>query len=78
MWRYTLNDSIWTWMFGPNTRGANSVYGTLGVANPSSTPGAIKAHKSWFVVETREYWCFGGSRYAGMSFSTVPLIEARA
>ena len=54
----------WTWMSGSNTAGAIGVYGALGVASPSSVPGARDGGVSW-TDSSGNFWLFGGEQLSG-------------
>jgi N-acetylneuraminic acid mutarotase len=49
----------WTWMSGSDTGSAIGVYGTLGVASTSNTPGARGGSVSWIDI-SGNLWLFGG------------------
>lgn len=59
LWEFNTSTKQWTWMSGSNTAGALSVYGTLGVADPTNVPGARFGSVGW--VDTNgALWLFGG------------------
>ncbi len=60
LWRY--NGTYWTWMSGNDTRNQPGVYGTKGVASPSSVPGS--RHFATSCTDTSgNFWLFGGEGY---------------
>lgn len=59
LWRYNPQSGDWTWMSGGANFG-NPVYGTKGIFDTLSYPGARFAHTSWQGNDGK-YWLFGGS-----------------
>jgi N-acetylneuraminic acid mutarotase len=59
LWRYSPGSGQWTWVSGSNTRNANGVYGTLGVAAPGNVPGAHSGSVGW-IDRAGKLWLFGG------------------
>ncbi len=57
--------NVWTWIGGSNLSAGASVYGTLGVAAASNTPGARTGASSW-TDAAGNLWLFGGQGYAGL------------
>jgi len=69
LWRYNPSTKLWSWMDGVNTKGACSFYGTPGVPDYTSVPGARDASVSW-VDANGDLWMFGGYGYNGIRYST--------
>lgn len=59
LWEYTPSTGEWTWMGGSDTIDPAGVYGTLGVASASSTPGARDSAVGW-TDSNGNLWLFGG------------------
>ena len=59
LWKYSPVTNQWTWMSGSNSAGANSVYGTQGVAAAGNTPGARHAGVGIHTTDGK-LWLFGG------------------
>lgn len=69
MWEYTPSTGEWTWVSGSNyTEGIHSstVYGTLGVAAPSNSPGCRVGAMSW-ADNAGNLWLYGGYGYEASS-----------
>ena len=63
LWEYNPTSEEWTWMNGSTTANASAVYGTLGVASSSTTPGAYTqqvANPSWTDAKG-DFWLFDGN-----------------
>ena len=61
VWKYDLSSNEWTWMQGASAAAGyqSAVYGTLGVASPTNTPGS----RSIYCVskdQNGKFWTFGG------------------
>jgi N-acetylneuraminic acid mutarotase len=72
LWKYSAGE--WTWVGGSALTNHNGVYGTLGVADPSNTPGA----RNWAVVwvdSSGDVWLFGGLGYDGSSTTSGMLND---
>jgi hypothetical protein len=52
----------WTWAGGSNAGKAAGVYGTVGIADPASVPGARHGANSW-TDGAGNFWLFGGYAY---------------
>ncbi len=63
LWRYNISTNIFTWMKGSNISNQIGVYGTLGIPNPSNTPGARFSYTR-SVDLSGDLWLFGGSGYS--------------
>jgi hypothetical protein len=64
LWEYSASSGEWTWQSGTGTAaGVYGVYGTLGVAAASNTPGGRYVAVSWLDA-SGNLWLFGGSGYA--------------
>jgi len=57
LWKYSGGE--WTWVSGSSTAGHVGVYGTLGVPDQNTTPGARQRALSW-VDSSGSLWLFGG------------------
>jgi gliding motility-associated-like protein len=70
VWRYNIGTDEWTWMAGSNISSAVPVYGTLGVAAPSNTPGARAVYSTWTDCDDN-LWLFGGSTLTNIDFADM-------
>lgn len=64
LWKFNLTSKMWTWMSGSNAASTNvnsnsGVYGTMGVAAATNTPGARSGAVSW-MDSSGNLWLFGG------------------
>jgi N-acetylneuraminic acid mutarotase len=59
LWEFNPQTNQWTWMYGADTPDSNGSYGTLGVANASSVPGAREFATGW-TDSAHNFWLFGG------------------
>ena len=67
VWQFNPSTGQWTWMDGSDTGFEPGVYGTLGVASGSNTPGGRYGGTSW-TDGSGNFWFFGGwSRTAASS-----------
>ncbi len=66
-WRW--NGSEWAWLSGTNGATLVGVYGTKGLASPTSHPGARRGAVTWLTANG-ETWLFGGHGYsaAGLGY----------
>ena len=60
LWKFDPAGLAWTWIFGSDTTGQAGVYGTLGAASPTNTPGARTGASSWR-DDNGTFWLFGGT-----------------
>lgn len=60
LWKFSTSSGQWTWVAGSNTSDATGVYGTLGTAGASNTPGARVGSLTW-VDASGNLWLFGGT-----------------
>jgi len=65
LWEYSPTAKTWTWVSGSSTTNASGVYGTLGVAAASSTPGARPDSVGW-TDTSGNLWLFGGTGLGAM------------
>jgi len=65
LWKFDITTLMWTWMKGFNGGNQAGTYGTLGIADPSNTPGARFTYGKW-KDQYGKFWLFGG--YNGNSF----------
>lgn len=62
VWRFNPSTNEWTWMSGPSTQFANSVYGTQGVPSTSNYPGLNAGSACWKDKNNQNLiWIFGGT-----------------
>ncbi len=61
LWRYSIEDNVWTWMKGPNTPWSPGTYGIRGVEDPQNSPAARWAATTW-TDRHGDLWLFGGRR----------------
>lgn len=62
LWKYTVSTGQWTWMKGSSTDSQVGVYGTMGVAAETNTPGARMGMAAW-TDAAGNFWLFGGAGY---------------
>ena len=65
LWEFNPTAGTWTWISGSNTVNAVGVYGTQGVAAPSSIPGGRYWSTSWIDL-SGDFWIFGGDNSSGI------------
>ena len=70
LWRYNIATNIWTWMKGDPLASNAPVYGTMGIPDPSNTPGARNSYSRW-ADKNGNLWLFGGVYYTAGSYSDV-------
>ena len=63
MWMYTPSTGLWTWERGSGTPDAAAVYGTLGLAQTTNTPGGLAASAYSWTDSLGNVWLFGGYGY---------------
>lgn len=63
LWSYDTSTGSWTWVTGSNTTYSTGVYGTLGTATATTTPGARYNITSW--TSGNKLYLFGGYIYNG-------------
>jgi hypothetical protein len=63
LWFRDLNNSVWIWEAGSNTRDQSGVYGSKGVAASSNTPGARTYQMTWMDDGRNRMYMFGGEGY---------------
>jgi N-acetylneuraminic acid mutarotase len=73
LWEFSPSSGEWTWASGSTAGKANGVYGTLGAASPSNTPGARQGPNTW-IDSSGNLWMFGGTGY-GSSGSTSGALD---
>lgn len=61
LYKYNPTTNQFTWMKGAITPLSNGIYGTMGVPNPSNTPGTRFFNTYWTVGRT--LWLFGGEGF---------------
>jgi hypothetical protein len=59
LWRYTISTGIWTWIAGSNAVEQSGIYGTRGVSDAASAPGARISSFCWQDARG-DFWLFGG------------------
>lgn len=62
LWAFNTNSGYWAWVSGPYVVNQYGVYGTMGVANSSNTPGARGSGATW-ADSNGTLWLFGGYGY---------------
>ena len=62
LWEFNPTSKTWTWMSGSNTVNESGVYGVLGNAAASNTPGGRGNTVSW-TDSSGNLWLFGGLGY---------------
>ena len=75
LWKFntSISSNNWAWVSGSSSVGQYGVYGTLGVAASSNTPGARWGSAAW-ADSNGTLWLFGGSGY-GSSGSAGALND---
>ena len=63
LWKYSLNDSTWTWVSGSNAINQTGIYGEKGVVGADNIPGSRKQAFGWYDAVNQEFWLFGGHGY---------------
>lgn len=66
LWEFSPTTKEWTWVSGSNAGGVAPVYGTLGVASASNTPGGRDSAVGW-ADSSGNLWLFGGFDYDSQS-----------
>ena len=65
LWKFSPTTNMWTWVSGSNAGGSvPAVYGTLGVAAASNTPGYRSQAASW-IDKSGNFYLFGGNGVGG-------------
>lgn len=64
LWKYNPATNEWTWIKGSSTINPAGVYGSVGVAAATNTPGARYGSQTW-VDAAGQLWLYGGYGYAG-------------
>jgi len=64
LWHYNPLSNIWTLISGNIGGGTNPVFGTLGIPQPTNSPGARIGAVSW-MDNSRNLWMFGGAPSPG-------------
>ncbi len=60
LWEYSPSANTWTWVSGSSATNAIGVYGSRGVTDSNSLPGARSLAVSW-TDANGNFWLFGGS-----------------
>lgn len=69
LWCYDPQSNQWTWISGEDELRAKAIYGSLGIAAPTNTPGArVQAH-GWQDLNGN-LWLFGGDGYGTIEDAT--------
>jgi hypothetical protein len=62
LWEFSTTAKTWTWVSGSKTVNAVGIYGTMGTAAATNTPGSRNESVSW-MDNSGNFWLFGGSGY---------------
>jgi N-acetylneuraminic acid mutarotase len=62
LWEFNPTAKAWTWVSGSSTGNAAGIYGTLGAASATNTPGARNGPVSW-IDGSGNLWLFGGDGF---------------
>ena len=62
LWEFDTGSNNWTWVNGSNAVAQYGVYGTIGIASSSNTPGARGWSANW-TDSNGTLWLFGGYGY---------------
>jgi N-acetylneuraminic acid mutarotase len=65
LWTFDPAAGTWTWVAGSDIRNQAGIYGTQGLPDPVSTPGARNGSVSWTDASGR-LWLFGGLAHDAM------------
>jgi len=63
LWKFNTSSSSWTWVSGSSIVNQYGVYGTMGVANSSNTPGA-RGLSATCADNNGTFWLFGATAMA--------------
>ncbi len=63
VWQFDPSTTNWTWLKGGKGINSNSIYGALGVAMATNSPGGRSSAVTWSEV-TNKFYVFGGYGYA--------------
>jgi len=69
LWRYRINESMWSWIDGSYETSQPGVYGTKGNASTGNYPGARSGAVALYDSLREEVWLFGGVGYTNASSS---------
>lgn len=70
LWEFSTSSKEWTWVRGSGT-GGTAVYGTLGIASPTNSPGSRNYSVGW-TDKSGNFWLYGGvSSGAGGNMSDL-------
>ncbi|OSZ77733.1 hypothetical protein CAP36_15320 [Chitinophagaceae bacterium IBVUCB2] len=69
LWKYNIQNNVWTWIKGNDSPGNNGEYGSQGTSNPANRPGGRHYSASWKNTGT-QLWLFGGYGYGSSSPET--------
>jgi N-acetylneuraminic acid mutarotase len=70
LWKYDPAANTWTWLGGPNTINPLGIYGTMGVAASSNSPGGRLSTASWKDA-SGNFFMFGGFGYGSSALSRL-------
>lgn len=59
LWQFNKSNNLWVWVSGANIINSAAVYGTLGVASQTNTPGARLQSAGW-KDNSGDFWLFAG------------------
>lgn len=62
LWKFSISSGQWTWTSGGNTANQSGIYGAIGTADVSNTPGARDSGVSW-LDSSDNLWLFGGAGF---------------
>jgi N-acetylneuraminic acid mutarotase len=62
LWKFDPVTMQWTWFSGSNLRNQNGVYGILGLASPTNSPGGRWSPVVW-TDASGSFWMFGGEGF---------------
>ena len=69
LWKFNINNNIWTWISGNATISKPGFYGEKGIPSPDNVPGAREAAVGWYNPYKNELWLFGGIGFGNDSNS---------
>ncbi len=62
LWKFNISTNQWTWVNGSNISDQPTIYGTMGVSNPTNMPGARWSYTHWKDGDGN-FCMFGGYGY---------------
>ena len=67
LWKYSANDTTWTWVSGSNFTESYGIYGNKNEPSAENCPGGRARAVGWYDSSLQEFWLFGGYGYNAIS-----------